>query len=52
MTYETGTLAEFKAWTQRIVQDPSQAEILPKQWFDADTTAQQRPGLPPRPLSN
>lgn len=46
MTYKTGTLAEFKAWTQRIVQAPSQAEILPKQWFDTDATAQQRPGIP------
>ncbi|RQW77187.1 MAG: MarR family transcriptional regulator [Methylococcus sp.] len=45
MTYKTGTLSEFKAWTQRIVRDPSQAETLPKQWFDTDATAQQRSGI-------
>lgn len=45
MTYKTGTLAEFKAWTQRIVRDPAQAEALPKQWFDTEETAQQRPAL-------
>ena len=43
MTYKTGTLAEFKAWTQRIVRDPEQADALPKQWFDTDATAQQHP---------
>lgn len=52
MTYKTGTLAEFKAWTERIVQDPSKAKILPKQWFDADTTAQQRPGIPAEAMVN
>lgn len=45
MTYKTGTLAEFKAWTQRIVRNPGLAETLPKQWFDTDVTAQQRSSI-------
>jgi predicted transcriptional regulator len=45
MTYKTGTLSQFKAWTQRIVRDPSQAETLPRQWFDTDATARLRSGI-------
>lgn len=41
MSYKTGTLAEFKAWSQHIVRDPAQADALPKQWFDTAATAQQ-----------
>jgi predicted transcriptional regulator len=41
MTYKTGTLAEFKAWTQQIVRDPTQALNAPKQWYDSATTANQ-----------
>jgi predicted transcriptional regulator len=41
MTYKTGTLAEFKAWTQQIVRDPTKALNAPNQWYDSATTANQ-----------
>lgn len=52
MTYQTGALAEFKAWTQRIVHDPALADTLPKQWFDSDATAQQRPAVSAEAMVN
>jgi predicted transcriptional regulator len=39
MTYKTGTLGEFKAWTQQIVTQPQQALTEPRQWYDTDATA-------------
>ncbi len=39
MTYKTGTIGEFKAWTQQVVTDPQPALNGPQQWYDTDATA-------------
>jgi len=39
MTYKTGTIGEFMAWTQQVVTNPQQALNGPKQWYDTDATA-------------
>ena len=39
MTYKTGTIHEFMAWTKQVVQDPEAGQNVPKQWFDSSETA-------------
>jgi predicted transcriptional regulator len=41
MTYKTGTIHEFMAWTKQVVQDPGAGQNVPKQWFDSSETAVQ-----------
>ncbi len=40
MTYKTGTIGEFMAWTKMVVHDPSLADTAPKRWFDSEATAE------------
>lgn len=40
MTYKTGSVAEFMAWTKQVVRDPALAESTPKRWFDSEETAE------------
>lgn len=40
MTYKTGSVAEFMAWTKQVVRDPALAEAAPKRWFDSEETAE------------
>lgn len=39
MTYKTGTIREFMAWTKQVVQEPEAGQNVPKQWFDSSETA-------------
>ncbi|MCG9892739.1 MAG: MarR family transcriptional regulator [Thermosynechococcaceae cyanobacterium MS004] len=39
MTYKTGTIHEFMAWTKQVVQDPGAGQDVPKQWLDSSETA-------------
>lgn len=39
MDYKVGSLAEFAAWTKRVVRDPAAARGVPKIWFDSKETA-------------
>lgn len=39
MTYKTGTIGEFAAWTRQVVRDPRKAKGVPKRWFDSEETA-------------
>jgi predicted transcriptional regulator len=47
MTYKTGTIHEFMAWTKQVVQEPEAGKNVPKQWFDtADTAIQSKSSEP------
>lgn len=39
MTYKTGTIGQFMAWTKQVIRDPKVAEGKPKRWFDSEATA-------------
>jgi len=39
MTYKTGTIGEFMAWTQQVVRDPARVVNEPKHWYDSIATA-------------
>lgn len=39
MTYRTGSVGAFMAWTKQVVRDPSLAGAGPKRWFDSEATA-------------
>ncbi len=39
MTYRTGTIGQFMAWTKQVVRDPKAAKGMPKRWFDGEATA-------------
>ena len=41
MTYKTGSIGEFMAWTKQVIHDPAKAKGVPKHWFDAEETALQ-----------
>lgn len=43
MTYRTGTIGQFMAWTKQVVRDPKAAKGKPKRWFDSEKTATRRP---------
>lgn len=38
-TYKVGSIAEFAAWTRRVVRDPTAAHGMPKTWFDCKRAA-------------
>lgn len=40
MTYRTGSVGDFFAWTMTVAKEPRRATEQPKQWFDSDQTAQ------------
>lgn len=39
MTYKTGTIGQFMAWTKQVIRDPKAAKGKPKRWFDSVATA-------------
>ncbi len=39
MTYRTGTIGQFMAWTKQVIRDPEAAKGQPKRWFESETTA-------------
>jgi predicted transcriptional regulator len=39
MTYRTGTIGQFMAWTKQVIRDPKAASDTPKRWFDSEATA-------------
>ncbi len=39
MTYKTGTIGQFMAWTKEVIRDPKAAKGKPKRWFDSEATA-------------
>ena len=39
MIYKTGTIGEFRKWTEQVVTDPAAAKDTPKTWFDSNETA-------------
>lgn len=39
MSFRTGTLGEFAAWTKRVVRDPKAAKGVPKQWVESSAAA-------------
>lgn len=39
MTYRTGTIGQFMAWTKQVIRDPKAAKGKPKRWFDSEATA-------------
>jgi hypothetical protein len=38
-TYKVGSIAEFAAWTKRVVSDPRAALEHPKKWFGSEEAA-------------
>src|SRR5712691_5569353 len=38
-TYKVGSLAEFAAWTRRVIGDPHAAHSHSQKWFDSEATA-------------
>jgi predicted transcriptional regulator len=39
MTYKTGSIGEFMAWTKQVIRDPARVGEQPKRWFDSEETA-------------
>jgi predicted transcriptional regulator len=39
MTYKTGAIGEFMAWTKRVVANPPAVDDTPRRWFENDATA-------------
>jgi predicted transcriptional regulator len=39
MTYRTGTIGQFMAWTKQVIRDPKAAKNTPTRWFDSEKTA-------------
>jgi predicted transcriptional regulator len=39
MTYKTGSIGQFMAWTKQVIRDPKAAKGVPKRWFDSEATA-------------
>jgi len=46
MTYRTGTIGQFMAWTKQVIRDPQAAKGKPKRWFDSEVTARAALGRP------